>query len=249
MLGPSGCGKTTTMRMIAGFEEPTRGTVSLHGNDVTGVPAEQARREHGLPVVRAVPAHERGRERAFGLRAAAGAEGRDPRAGRRDPRDRRPRRPGEAPPEGAVRRPAAAGRAGPSAGQPAERAAARRAARRARPQAPPGHAGRAEADPARGRHHVRLRHARPGRGADHVGPDRGHERRARSSTSARRGTSTSTRRPSSWPASSARPTCSSARSPRVATGNGRACELGAERAHRGAAAAGTVQSRPARPSS
>ena len=26
MLGPSGCGKTTTMRMIAGFEEPTRGT-------------------------------------------------------------------------------------------------------------------------------------------------------------------------------------------------------------------------------
>ena len=38
MLGPSGCGKTTTMRMIAGFDEPTEGSVYLHGNDVTGVP-------------------------------------------------------------------------------------------------------------------------------------------------------------------------------------------------------------------
>jgi spermidine/putrescine transport system ATP-binding protein len=38
MLGPSGCGKTTTMRMIAGFEEPTKGTVRLHGSDVTNVP-------------------------------------------------------------------------------------------------------------------------------------------------------------------------------------------------------------------
>src|SRR5882724_13207575 len=38
MLGPSGCGKTTTMRIIAGFEEPTRGTVSLQGRDVTWEP-------------------------------------------------------------------------------------------------------------------------------------------------------------------------------------------------------------------
>ncbi len=38
LLGPSGCGKTTTMRMIAGFEEPTRGAIRLHGSDVTGVP-------------------------------------------------------------------------------------------------------------------------------------------------------------------------------------------------------------------
>jgi spermidine/putrescine transport system ATP-binding protein len=38
LLGPSGCGKTTTMRMIAGFEEPTRGEIRLHGQDVTGVP-------------------------------------------------------------------------------------------------------------------------------------------------------------------------------------------------------------------
>jgi len=38
MLGPSGCGKTTTLRMIAGFEVPTIGTVTLEGRDVTTVP-------------------------------------------------------------------------------------------------------------------------------------------------------------------------------------------------------------------
>jgi len=38
MLGPSGSGKTTTLRMIAGFEQPTQGRVLLHGRDVTGVP-------------------------------------------------------------------------------------------------------------------------------------------------------------------------------------------------------------------
>jgi len=34
-LGPSGCGKTTTLRMIAGFEQPTAGTITLDGEDVT----------------------------------------------------------------------------------------------------------------------------------------------------------------------------------------------------------------------
>jgi putative spermidine/putrescine transport system ATP-binding protein len=38
MLGPSGSGKTTTLRMIAGFEAPSEGTIRLHGHDVTGVP-------------------------------------------------------------------------------------------------------------------------------------------------------------------------------------------------------------------
>ena len=38
MLGPSGCGKTTTLRMIAGFEQPSSGRVLLDGNDVSRVP-------------------------------------------------------------------------------------------------------------------------------------------------------------------------------------------------------------------
>ncbi len=38
MLGPSGCGKTTTLRMIAGFEEPTTGRIVLEGQDVSYVP-------------------------------------------------------------------------------------------------------------------------------------------------------------------------------------------------------------------
>ncbi|MGZ6579152.1 MAG: ABC transporter ATP-binding protein [Solirubrobacteraceae bacterium] len=38
MLGPSGSGKTTTLRLIAGFEEPDRGRIELGGRDLTGVP-------------------------------------------------------------------------------------------------------------------------------------------------------------------------------------------------------------------
>ena len=38
LLGPSGCGKTTTLRMIAGFEQPTSGRIMLDGTDVARVP-------------------------------------------------------------------------------------------------------------------------------------------------------------------------------------------------------------------
>ena len=40
-LGPSGCGKTTTLRMIAGFERPTSGTIIIDGQDVTQKPPNQ----------------------------------------------------------------------------------------------------------------------------------------------------------------------------------------------------------------
>jgi spermidine/putrescine transport system ATP-binding protein len=38
LLGPSGCGKTTTLRMIAGFEQPTEGEIFLAGRPIAGVP-------------------------------------------------------------------------------------------------------------------------------------------------------------------------------------------------------------------
>ncbi len=41
LLGPSGCGKTTTLRLIAGFEQPTAGRILLDGADVSAVPAHK----------------------------------------------------------------------------------------------------------------------------------------------------------------------------------------------------------------
>jgi spermidine/putrescine transport system ATP-binding protein len=41
MLGPSGCGKTTTLRMIAGFEEPDGGEILIDGDDVARLPAHR----------------------------------------------------------------------------------------------------------------------------------------------------------------------------------------------------------------
>jgi spermidine/putrescine transport system ATP-binding protein len=38
LLGPSGCGKTTTLRMIAGFEEPSSGQIFIKGQQVAGIP-------------------------------------------------------------------------------------------------------------------------------------------------------------------------------------------------------------------
>jgi putative spermidine/putrescine transport system ATP-binding protein len=47
LLGPSGCGKTTTLQMIAGFQPPTSGAITLEGHDLTAVKPAQ----RGLGIV------------------------------------------------------------------------------------------------------------------------------------------------------------------------------------------------------
>ena len=61
--GPSGSGKTTCLRLIAGFEQPDGGSIQLHGDEAAGAAALRARRQHRVPGLRAVPAHDRARER------------------------------------------------------------------------------------------------------------------------------------------------------------------------------------------
>ncbi len=41
IVGPSGCGKTTLLRIIAGFEQPTRGSLFMNGNDITALPPQE----------------------------------------------------------------------------------------------------------------------------------------------------------------------------------------------------------------
>ena len=210
MLGPSGSGKTTVLRMVAGFETPTEGRILLGDQDVTARPPF-ARDVNTVFQDYALFPHMSVLENVdYGLRVKKVP--RDQRrtahrAGARDGPARRVRRPPAAP---ALRRPAAAGGARAGAGQPPEGAAARRAARRPRPQAAPRDADRAQGDAARGRHHVRVRDPRPGGGADDERPDRGVPATVASSRSPRRSSSTSSRRPRSWPASWAPRTCSRA---------------------------------------
>src|SRR5689334_15644884 len=41
LLGPSGCGKTTTLRLLAGFEQPTSGEILIQGRPTAGLPAHK----------------------------------------------------------------------------------------------------------------------------------------------------------------------------------------------------------------
>jgi spermidine/putrescine transport system ATP-binding protein len=46
LLGPSGCGKTTTLRMLAGFEQPDAGHIRVNGQEVQNVPRSRRLSPH-----------------------------------------------------------------------------------------------------------------------------------------------------------------------------------------------------------
>jgi putative spermidine/putrescine transport system ATP-binding protein len=75
LLGPSGCGKTTTLRLIAGFDQPDTGTVRIGGRDVTGLPPDK----RGLGMVfqnySLFPHLSVGANIGFGLRMAGTPKG------------------------------------------------------------------------------------------------------------------------------------------------------------------------------
>ena len=175
-LGPSGCGKTTTLRMIAGFEKPTAGTIVVDGTDITYRSPNQRNVGMVFQSYALFPNMTVADNIGFGLKVRKRPKSEitkrvkellelihlEDRAGRYPVPD--------------VGRPAAAGgsRAGArdrAAGAPARRAPV--GARRQDPDRPaqgdPGH-------PAPARHHDGLRDPRPGGGALAVRPGRRHER-------------------------------------------------------------------------
>lgn len=175
LLGPSGCGKTTLLRLIAGFEQPSSGSIRLYGEHMEGLPPFRR------PVNTVFQSYALFPHMSVADNIGFGLEMQGPPA-QRDRRHREPHaRPGEAaggrqaPRRPVVRWPATTHRPGPRAGQPAQGAAARRVAVGAGPEAAQGNADRAEAPAARDRDHLHLRHPRPGGSADHVRPHRGDE--------------------------------------------------------------------------
>ena len=205
-LGPSGCGKTTTLRMIAGFEQPTEGEILLAGQPIAGVPPYRRNVNTVFQHYALFPHMDVAQNVGYGLRQRkVGQEGGGP-SRRRDAGARPPRRLRATTDVGDVRRPAAARRAGTGPRQPPDRAPPRRAAGRARPQAPQGDAARAQGPPARGRDHVRVRDPRPGGGPHHERRHRRHARRADPAAGRPDRRSTSDRSTDSWPTSSGRRT-------------------------------------------
>ena len=215
MLGPSGSGKTTCLRLIAGFDQPTSGHIEIFGETAEGVPPYRRNVNTVFQDYALFPHMNVLDNVAYGLMVKGVAKAERHATGARGAGARQARRHGGAAAGAAFRRAAAARGARARAGQPPEGAASRRAARRARPEAPRADAGGAEGAAAAARHHLRLRHPRPGRGAVDGRP-RGDLQRgpARAGRHAARRLRAARRRASS-PISSAPPTCSTRISPRV----------------------------------
>ena len=165
LLGPSGCGKTTTLRLIAGLEFPTRGSLKIFGNEVGTLPPNKRPVNTVFQNYALFPHMTVEENVAFGLRMQrvpkAEIRSRVREAIRAGPYGRD----GAPPLQPTLRRTTTTRRPGPGLGQQPQGVTTRRAPRRTGPQAPPSHAARAQGAPTRGGDHLRLRHPRPGRSA------------------------------------------------------------------------------------
>ncbi len=75
LVGPSGCGKTTALRMVAGLEEISDGTISIGDRDRQRPVPEGSRHRHGLPELRALSAPVGGGQHRLRAAPAQDAEG------------------------------------------------------------------------------------------------------------------------------------------------------------------------------
>ncbi len=165
VLGPSGSGKTTLLRILAGFERPDRGSVTIGGvtvdDDRRHVPADKRRigyvsQEGSLFPHLTVEANV-----GFGLPRRPASRP----AGQRSARRRRPHRPGPALSPSALRRPAAAGGPGPRPRRHAQGGPAGRAVRLAGREPAGQRPRRCARDPPRRGDDRDPGDPRPGRGA------------------------------------------------------------------------------------
>ncbi len=177
LLGPSGCGKTTTLRMLGGFEQPTAGQIFLDGIDVAQTPPHKRPVNTVFQSYALFPHVDVQGNVAYGLQVAQGSRQEGTRRSRREGAGAGPaHRVRSASPSSAVRGTAAARGPGAGSGPRTVGAAPGRATGRARREAPPFAAGGADRAAARSRHHLRLRHPRPGGSTRDVEPARRHGR-------------------------------------------------------------------------
>ena len=145
--------------MVAGFEEPTSGKIVVAGKDITRLKPNQRNIGMVFQAYALFPNLTVAQNIAFGLKVAGvGKAEADKRVAEMLEIIKLPQF-GDRYPVPALRRPAAAHRAGPRAGAQAEAAAARRAAVGARRQGPRFAARGNPLDPEAARHHHDLRHA------------------------------------------------------------------------------------------